>query len=83
MMAELTKRVTTYLMFDYYFIAGQSVLFTILELVEADLMDRDSLYQAVEGCAYVIHVASPVPLTQPDDEDEVVKPAVEGTKTIF
>ena len=54
-----------------------------LELVEANLLDRDSLQAAVEGCTYVIHVASPVPLKSPDDENEVIKPAVEGTKDIF
>lgn len=42
-------------------------------------MDKDSLRNAVEGCDYVIHVASPLPAESPKDEDEVIKPAVEGT----
>ena len=31
------------------------------ELVEADLLDSDSIYQFVQGLDYVIHVASPFP----------------------
>ncbi|CAI2371290.1 unnamed protein product [Moneuplotes crassus] len=54
-----------------------------LELVQADLLDTESLRQAIKECSYVIHVACPVPLHQPDDEDEVIKPSVEGTKDIF
>jgi len=53
-----------------------------LEIFEADLLDSDSLFAAVEGCKFVIHVASPVPLSEPNDENEVIAPAVEGTKTI-
>ena len=32
---------------------------------------------------YVIHVASPFPLTNPKNEDEVIKPAVEGTLNVL
>lgn len=53
--------------------------FDELELVNADLMDRDSLKNAVEGCEYVVHVASPIPIGSPKDEDDVIVPAVQGT----
>ncbi|XP_012945514.1 putative anthocyanidin reductase [Aplysia californica] len=54
-----------------------------LELVEADLMKPDSWTGAVSGCTYVHHVASPFPLTNPRSEDELVKPAVEGTLSVL
>lgn len=54
-----------------------------LELVEADLADDSGWDAAVAGCRYVLHVASPFPATVPDDEDEVVRPAVEGTERVL
>jgi nucleoside-diphosphate-sugar epimerase len=36
-----------------------------LELVKADLIDAISVDRAVEGCQYVVHVASPVPAQMP------------------
>ena len=35
------------------------------------------------GWDYVIHVASPVPLTIPDNEDDVILPAVKGAEGIY
>ena len=52
-----------------------------LELVEADLMDKDSLIKAAEGCTFVAHTASPI--SGGDDEDSYVKPAVNGTNYIM
>ncbi len=42
-----------------------------LELVNANLNDKDCWGPAVEGCTYVFHVASPNPIpdTTPDDEN--------------
>jgi hypothetical protein len=34
---------------------------------------------AIDGCDYVIHVASPFPNNIPKNPDTVIKPAVEGT----
>src|SRR5260221_14574444 len=48
-----------------------------LELVEADLADDHGWPEALAGCTYVMHVASPVPPAIPKHEDEVVRPAVE------
>jgi len=53
--------------------------FDQLEIVEADLLDRDSLFKAIEGCQYVVHTASPFPIKKPKHEDDLIKPAVEGT----
>ena len=50
-----------------------------LELVEADLTKSEGWVEAVTGCKYVMHVASPFPAANPVNEDELIKPAVDGT----
>jgi nucleoside-diphosphate-sugar epimerase len=50
-----------------------------LEVVAADLTADDGWAAAVSGCEEVHHVASPIPATQPDDPDELIVPAREGT----
>jgi nucleoside-diphosphate-sugar epimerase len=50
-----------------------------LELVEADLTNEASLQAAIAGSTYVVHTASPFPMANPKTEDEVIKPAVDGT----
>lgn len=52
-----------------------------LSLVEADLLDAQSWDAALEGIKYVLHVASP--FTNPTHEDEVIRPAVEGTLNVL
>mmetsp|Transcript_23446 Transcript_23446/g.39223 ORF Transcript_23446/g.39223 Transcript_23446/m.39223 type:complete len:239 (-) Transcript_23446:91-807(-) len=54
-----------------------------IELVEADLMNSESWTKAVEGCDYILHVASPFPLDEPKDPQEVIQPAVEGTLNVL
>jgi len=54
-----------------------------LELREADLLNPESWVKALEGIEKVIHVASPIPPAVPKDENELIKPAVEGTQTII
>ena len=39
--------------------------------------------EAVEGCDYVLHVASPFPPKQPKDPDELIVPAREGTLRVL
>jgi nucleoside-diphosphate-sugar epimerase len=53
--------------------------FSKLELVEADLLKPETLEEAIKGCDYLVHTASPFTLKIPDDENVLVKPAVEGT----
>jgi dihydroflavonol-4-reductase len=54
-----------------------------LELVEADL-ERDAGWKdAMAGCTYVEHVASPFPSAAPKDENELIRPAVEGTLRVL
>jgi len=55
----------------------------LVEIVEADLHKKDSWLAATEGCDFVIHTASPFPPALPKNEDEVIKPAVEGTLNVL
>jgi nucleoside-diphosphate-sugar epimerase len=57
--------------------------FDQLELVEADLLDENSLMHACSGSTYIVHTASPFPIENPRNEDELIKPAVEGTLAIM
>jgi nucleoside-diphosphate-sugar epimerase len=54
-----------------------------VELVEADLTSSDGWQEAVRGCTYVIHTASPFPKEAPLNESELIKPAVEGTLAVL
>jgi nucleoside-diphosphate-sugar epimerase len=54
-----------------------------LEVLAADLRSDDGWEQAVDGCDYVLHVASPFPPTQPKDPDELIVPAREGTLRVL
>ena len=54
-----------------------------LEVVTADLMKDDGWAEAVAGCEYVLHVASPLPATQPKDPDELIVPARDGTLRVL
>lgn len=54
-----------------------------LELREADLTNRECWDSALHGVDSVIHVASPIPPGVPKDENDIIKPAVEGTKNII
>jgi nucleoside-diphosphate-sugar epimerase len=54
-----------------------------LELVEARL-DADSGWaEAVDGCGFVWHIASPNPPELPRKEDELIRPAVDGTRRVL
>ncbi len=54
-----------------------------LSFIEADLSKDDNWDEAVKNCDYVLHVASPISLTTPKDENEMIVPAVEGTLRIL
>jgi len=56
-----------------------------LELVEANLESDRGWHAAVSGCTYVLHVASPFPAPAhvPDNEDELIRPAVQGTLRVL
>ena len=50
-----------------------------LEFCELDLLEDKGWDKAMEGCEFVLHVASPYVMIEPKDENEYIKPAVEGT----
>ena len=54
-----------------------------LAFVETDLTKDDGWDDAVAGCDYVLHVASPFIVGVPKHEDELIIPAVEGTKRVI
>ena len=58
-------------------------LFSKLELVELELLNEEQIDNAVDGCSYVVHIASPCPMKQPKDENEVIEPAFKGTLSIM
>ena len=54
-----------------------------LEFVEADLMKDEGWREAMTDCKYVLHVASPFVIANPDDESEIIAPAVDGTLRVL
>jgi nucleoside-diphosphate-sugar epimerase len=54
-----------------------------LSFAAADLTADAGWAQAVEGCEYVLHVASPFPLGVPKHEDELIIPAREGALRVL
>jgi dihydroflavonol-4-reductase len=54
-----------------------------LSFVEADLLFDKGWKEAMAGCTFVLHVASPFLLKEPKDENEFILPAVEGTQRVI
>lgn len=55
----------------------------LADVVTADLTSDDGWAEAVDGCDYVLHMASPLPRGVPRTDDEVVRPAVDGTLRVL
>ena len=51
--------------------------------VEADLNSDAEWGEAVVGAKYVLHVASPVPVTDPKNDEELIRPARDGTLRVL
>ncbi|TFB87555.1 aldehyde reductase [Cryobacterium algoricola] len=58
--------------------AGSALSFTV-----ADLLSDAGWAEAVNGCAFVLHVASPFPAREPADEDELIVPARDGALRVL
>ena len=54
-----------------------------LEFAATDLMSDAGWPEAVAGCDFVLHVASPLPPSVPKHEDELIVPAREGTLRVL
>ena len=47
------------------------------------MLDAESLDKAIAGVDYIVHTASPLPIQVPEDEQVLIKPAVEGTLAVL
>ncbi len=54
-----------------------------LSFIAADLENDAGWSEAVAGCEYVLHVASPFPANMPKHEDELIVPAREGALRVL
>lgn len=54
-----------------------------LEFAQARLDADEGWVRAADGCDYVLHVASPIPFKAPKHEDEIIRPAVDGTLRVL
>jgi dihydroflavonol-4-reductase len=52
----------------------------LLEIRQLDLLSDEGWSAAVSGCRFMLHVASPFVLAKPKDPDDIIRPAVEGTR---
>ena len=54
-----------------------------LDFANTDLLKDDGWQEAVHGCDFVIHIASPYPAENPKDENALIIPAREGTLRVL
>jgi dihydroflavonol-4-reductase len=54
-----------------------------LSFFAADLNDDAGWAEAIAGCKYVQHGASPLPTTNPKDDDELIRPARDGALRVM
>lgn len=57
--------------------------FDNLSFIEANLSDDKNWDEAVKGCEYVLHVASPTPAIKFKHEDELINPAKNGVLRVL
>lgn len=54
-----------------------------LEVAYVDLDSDEGWREAMDGVRFVIHVASPFPAGAPDDEDDLIRPARDGSLRVL
>jgi len=54
-----------------------------LSFYAADLREDEGWQNAISGCNFVLHVASPFPAKMPKDENELIVPASEGSLRVL
>ena len=62
---------------------GGITSFDNIQFYETDLTKDDNWNEAVKDCDYVLHIASPILLNLPKDENEIIRPAVDGTLRVL
>ncbi len=50
-----------------------------VELVEANLTTEEGWLEVVNGCTFILHTASPFPAQNPENEEMLIRPAIDGT----
>ena len=58
---------------------GAGVPTEALTFCVLDLLEDEGWEEAMKDCSYMLHVASPYQTREPKDQDEYIRPAVEGT----
>ena len=64
-------------------LAGKVENMQNLTFIAANLTSDENWDQAVEGCDYVLHVASPFPAGEPKDENDIIIPARDGALRVL
>jgi nucleoside-diphosphate-sugar epimerase len=54
--------------------------FDDLSFIETELTSDDNWFEAMDGCKFVLSLASPVFFDVPKDENEAIRPAVEYSR---
>jgi dihydroflavonol-4-reductase len=67
----------------YDWLAPHTEKLANLSLVETELLSDQGWDEAMSGCRFVLHLASPFPLLPPAHEDILIRPAVEGTRRVL
>ena len=62
---------------------GGITSFDNLRFIAADLTKDDNWDEAVKDCAYVLHIASPIFLALPKNQNDMIRPAVDGTLRVL
>lgn len=62
---------------------GDITSFDNLTFIQTDLTNDTNWDQAMNGCHYVLHVASPTHALAKASEDDMIRPAVEGTLRVL
>ncbi len=57
--------------------------FDNLTFIETDLTKDANWDEAVKDCKYILHIASPILNTMPKNEEEMIRPAVDGTLRVL
>jgi dihydroflavonol-4-reductase len=62
---------------------GGITSFDNLSFIEADLTNDKNWKEAVQGCDYVLHIASPTPIVNYKHENEMINPAKDGVLRVL
>jgi nucleoside-diphosphate-sugar epimerase len=54
-----------------------------VEFCQVDITNQEQVDSAIAGWNYVIHTASPYPDKNPEEEDEIIRTAVNGTVNVI